>query len=311
MTNGIIAVEGDAKLAGAITYWQLNGTVSLDALRTAWVAAGLDEDALPSEPSETVGLSRAVRALLNPERDAHKIKGGEFKGGWVITETDTTGAKPVTVNVLTAAHTADEDAARSADNLRISVEPGFEFHRNEPTGIVLRKAYNRARGELDPSGDVSPWLKRLADALGCVSLRDTGGVYFIPRDGIDAWRKYAEVVESVSQGSHRIHRIPAMQTDDAVAAILDAIETEAESTLEAFEADLCKDGDDKLGLRALKSRSKQAEALADKLAKYEALLGVKLNKIRESLENTQANLTAAEWAIEAEKDKANDDRNVA
>lgn len=296
----IIAIHGDDKCAGAISYWSTPGAVHIDALAKAWADAGLPEKELPSLPSPTVAVTRALKSVMTPERTNKRVKGGDFKGGWLVIQTDTTGDKPVHRDVLFAVR--DDDAP---GGVRVKVEPGFEMTDGEPTELVYRKAFRAAlNGELDGSGDISPWLRKRVNKLSGVTMRDHGSVYFIPRDGMDEWANVTAAVEAATAKRMEVARIAAMHTDDAVAAVLTAVRSEAETALKAFEDDLCKEGDDRLGKRALANRTKMAEELTAKLAKYEGILGVSLEAFKDSLEGIKASIVAAEMALDDEADGA-------
>jgi hypothetical protein len=308
--NFVVAPDADAETAGAISYWRLGGSVKLTGLSAAWVAAGLDAADLPSEPSDKIGLSRALRNLESATRKAIQIKGGDFAGGWGLVDVITTDGNVHTRQVLRAKR------GEGSRELDIVVEPEYAhedaYHHfggsQTPVSVQLRQAYQRVRSELAAT-DVSAWLIDLARKVSAISLRESGGVYFIPRDEVARWEQISQVVASVSDGRHDVFRIPALQTAEAVEAILSSLEVEANDTIGAFEADLIKTGEDAIGARALKGRLRAADTLAAKLAKYEGLLGVKLDKIRESLETVKADLQAADWAIQAEKDKADENKN--
>lgn len=304
MTNiseKFIVSDAAPETAGAISYWRLGGSVRLADLAQAWVAAGLPADQLPSEPSDKIGLSRALREVETATRRAIAIKGGDFAGGWGLVDVITTDGNVSTRQVLRVKRGATDKA------LNIVVDPAYEYEDSDavadPISGQLRRAYGNARAELAAT-DVSQWLIDLALRAGAVSLRESGGVYFIPRDAVDRWATIAGVVASVSTGRYDVFRIPALQTQEAVEAILASLEAEANNTIAAFEADLIKAGDDALGIRALAKRTRDAQELGTKLGKYEALLGVKLDTVRTTLETVQANLQAAEWALQAERDAA-------
>ncbi len=137
--------------------------------------------------------------------------------------------------------------------------------------------------------DVSSWLLDIAYGQGAVSLRESGGVYFIPKSGVDYWSKIANAVEAGGAGS--VFRIPAVRTAEAVAAITDAVTAEAEAAALALEEELTKTGDDALGKRAIATRTKTVQELLAKLNSYEELLGQQL-AVRERVSTLQSTLSA-------------------
>ena len=154
----------------------------------------------------------------------------------------------------------------------------------EPLIMHIRQNFDRQRGELAPE-DVSMWLVKIAKLLQAVPLRDTGGIYFVPRPNVDRWQCVAKAIESVS--AHQVFQIPAMKNDEAIAAITDAITQEAEAAVANV---LEKLGD--LGDRALKTRRESCDQLLAKISAYDQLLGVQL-KCRERVEELQQAIAAA------------------
>jgi hypothetical protein len=146
--------------------------------------------------------------------------------------------------------------------------------------------------------DISGLLCRMVGKSSAVSLRDTGGFYFVPRANLDGWRKVVSVIRSVS--AHKVYEMPALASDEAVGAILDAIETEASADVAALEEAL---DNPKLGVRALEGRIDKCGRVEKKVAQYEALLGRSLEHLTEKLASIQARLTEAALAKQAEADK--------
>lgn len=297
-------VVTDVSTAGALSYWRLSGPLDGNALRAAWVAAGLDADWLPAPPTATVALARTLTSYagvsrvdgVRCERRAVKVRGNnEWAGGWILTDLRTHDGHVEPHELLHARLDA-------SDTLIVEVSPDVSFDLAD-----FRARFDRESAALAPT-DVSNWLIRLAGRLDAVSLRDRGGIYFLPRTQVELWERIVATVEAVSAGAYQVFRIPALQTKDAVQAILDALEHEAIDTIQAFEAAISATGDAALGPRALATKQRQAAALAEKLGRYEALLGTKLDVIRQTLELTQANLAAAVLAAEAEAEAA---RNAA
>ncbi len=108
------------------------------------------------------------------------------------------------------------------------------------------------------------------------------------------------VVEAIRNiGGHSIYRIPAMRGDDAVEAILDAIQSEAAEEAHAMEIALEKA---QFGERGWEHRISKTDTIEGKVARYEALLGARLDGIRERLTALRANLTIAMVKAQAEDD---------
>lgn len=294
--SDFIVTPDAAATAGAISYWRLGSTIDLPVLRAAWERAGLDTNLLPEEPSDKVGLSRALRDLESATRKAIKIRGGDFADGWGLVDIRTEDGNVRTVQVLRA--------RKLVGSAVVDVAVETDYLYTEDFSAQINAGFRRACSQL-AAPDVSIWLRNLAEGIDATSLRDKGGIYFIPRDAVGFWEKVTTVLAEVSRAECKVFRIPALQTAEAVEAILDSIEVEARDTIDAFEADLVAAAEpDGLGARALRTRQAQAEKLAGKLGKYEGLLGIKLDAIREKLETVSAGLTAARFAAEAAADAA-------
>jgi hypothetical protein len=260
--NNIIATDSDVNTAGAISYWRLSGDVDLNALTGAWAAAGLDTLLLPEPPSGRVALSRALRDIDGKVTDNTRRQAIKAQGGWW-------GVLEIVSDANGHIHTNQVCRARynTADQKIEVADAYFSLEQQ------IRAAAVTHRGRLAPS-DVSAWLIKVADARSALGLRDSGGIYFVPRTHVDFWAKVADVLASV--GDHKIFRIPALKTDEAVDAIIDAVTQEANKAAELLTANLLAEGDDAPGTRALGTMAKDCQAKLDKIRHYEDLVGVKL-----------------------------------
>jgi hypothetical protein len=270
--------------AGLISYWRLKDTIKLDALTAAWTARGLDPALLPKSVTDEVAFGRAVREQAAKRRLVRPLK---RRGAWAVVDERIVDERPVYLTVLTARFDSatDDDAG------------GPRFHQEEghtSAYIGLRDAivtaYVRNQGELD-STDISAWLVTLAAKQSAVSLRETGGIYFVPRPHVDFWRRAASAIESVS--GHRIFKIPAMRNNEAIDAITEAMTAEAERAANEIAEELSRTGDEALGNRALKTRAETCAALQSKVAAYEGFLGVQMTRVQERLSLLSANIATA------------------
>ncbi len=275
-----------SETAGAISYWRLSGNVALSELAAAWTAQGLDAKLLPSQPGDEVAAGRAVRDLQVKRRLVRPLA---KRGAWVVLdEAVTAGGDNVThVRVATV----------KFEGGHLSIDQGeASFETYAAARQQIRQGYDRARAELAPE-DVSGWLIKLAHDRSAVSLRESGGIYFVPRTAVDFWNKAVAAIQSVS--AHKIFRIPALKNSEAIDAILDAVTVETTAAAVAIEAELLAEGDEALGLRALKTRGETCGALLAKVEAYEALLGTKLPTLVSRIEDLRANVAAVALKTES------------
>lgn len=301
LTNGMQRTEkkiftiGDAPQevlarAGAFVLWRLSGNVDVIAMNKAWLDSELDPHHCPGAPSEEVAHHRAVKEHARAGVLCSKIR----DGGWALV-----GKQDV----------KDEAGAdlKFSTNLRVwraeSFVHGLKFEpADDPRRGVIEAAYTLHQRTLSTI-DISVWLVRQAERLDAVPLRDTGGVYFIPHKGLEEWTKIVHVLRAVS--SHKIFNVPALEEDaDSIALIMDGVMQEAESMMADLGADLSKVGTDSaLGERAWVTRKDRLVAFEDKLKRYEALLGTKLDKTRSALETFDTQISTALVACAAEAAK--------
>jgi hypothetical protein len=270
---------------GAVSYWRASGDVSIEALRTAWIDAGLDEKLLRKAPDAQSVLRRAVMQQQGRHRLVRGLKArGEFAivDEHVVEVKEGEPAVPPTYTTLCI-------VSGNSDNFKV-VRVDAPATEQEKFADTIEAACQIQQNVYDPS-DVTGWLVSLAYKNGAVTLRDSGGVYFIPKDAMDFWNRAATVVESVTNKSHRVFRIPAMRNNEAMAAIIDAITHEAEQLVAAVEQEMTATGDDALGKRALKTRQAEAEAMLKKVEAYEKLVDQQLI-VRGRVEGLQAAIVA-------------------
>jgi hypothetical protein len=286
-TDYVITPEA-AGVAGCVSYWRASGDINIDALATAWAAAGLDPKLLRKAPEDVTALRRAVMQ----QQDRHRLVRSVGKGAWAIVDehvVEPVAGQPAQAPTYTTLVIVRYDPL-TLPKYRVNTVDASATGALEIQAAVDR-GFRSQLGVFAPE-DVTSWLVALAYKQGAVTLRDSGGVYFIPRPSMDFWTRAADVVEAVSGKGHQVFRIPAMRNSEAVAAIVDAIQAEAAKVAETMEAEMLATGDDQLGKRAVKTRQADVEALLGKLADYETLLGLQLD-VRSRVEALQANLAAA------------------
>lgn len=276
-TDSKYLVTHDVQEAGCISYWRLAAGTSLARLRAAWIAQGLDEKKLPKPPAIETAAYRAVHALKDKRRLVRPL---ERRGAWVV-------VSEVVDPITNTTQYVNEMRFRVIQGNLVAERIDADQALFDALAASTDKRFRAAADELS-AHDVGSWLVDLSRTLGAVSLRESGGVYFIPRANTETWRKIAAAVEAAN--SHSVFRIPALRNDEAIAAIADAITAEADAAVAEIEADL-QTGE--IGERALRTREARCRDMSAKVASYETLLNVKLDAVRARLERLTMNVTAA------------------
>jgi hypothetical protein len=263
--SNIIATDTNDHAAGTITYWRLSSTDQIQAQDLSDALARKDaDDNAPRPPSPKTALRRAVAAQATGGK--RFVRKGV--NSILLVEQDGDDFEVILTATVNVVGQPEVDATDSVNDLMAA---------------TVKQDYWQHLDQLS-STDISSWLIREAVECDAISLRDTGGVYFVPSHKLDRWEQICDALHEVS--SCRVHRIPAMSTDDAVESILTALTEECKTFSEEMDAAL---GDSDLGARAMRGRADKADKMLAKLTRYEALLGDKMSDIAAQIQEQQAN----------------------
>jgi hypothetical protein len=257
---------------GAMVWWELQGGVSMADLRAAWGRNGLDCSLIPTENPTRRALRRALDEL--PAK-AHLVRPLANKQGFSLVAESGEGEALSYQQEVTVVLQDDQ-------TLRITgAQPTLDD--------MIRANYVHALATFS-SIEVSSILLRLVDTLSSVTLRDRGGFYFLPPASIATFRKAAQAFKEVS--GCVCYEVPAMRSDEAVAAILAAVEKEALTEGQSLEQVL---SDTEASARTLSTKSKAVARIEAKVASYETLLGAKLTDVQNALAALRAKLVEASF----------------
>lgn len=290
----LIATDQLAGASGVITYWALSGTAKHDELKAAWEKAGMPEDELIKTPSPLVALKRAVEnvshagALVKPLADED--------GYTVLRQTEgARSGKKQTWQTMFSAFIA------KSGKVEVWVEEFDILTSPDSAAKLAAQIEDELVVELGRlhSTDISVWLVRMASVVHAVSLRDSGGFYFIPRGAQeDKWNVVASVLQQTSAA--RVMTIPAMASEQATLAVLTALTEEITTTTTSLKDALVEA---RMGKRALDTKLASCGAMLDKIGTYEDLLGERLVSLRDAVDMLKAKYTEA-WLVEDAKQKA-------
>jgi len=273
---GFVAVnDAETGTAGAIVWWRLCGRTEHDKLSAAWALAGHSVDLLPQKATPAAAIKDAVKSASSDRLLARPL--GSHAGYAMVHEIpdgdDLEYTTALTVKILVGEPVFEPQGTQLADQI----------------DAAFRKEIRQMRQWV-----VGGWLAKLATTCNAVSLRPTGGIYFIPQADVARFRAWAETFMDI--GDSIVYEVPALESKNAVAAILDAVEREARDELTSIDDEITED---ELGKRALRSRERRCVALRTKLEAYSDLLGPALDGITAKLESTKASVVEAMLLAEA------------
>jgi hypothetical protein len=258
-----------------MVFWSLTGEVPVDALETAWTAAGLAPEVLPSAPSYAASFSRACAEHKSDSRLVRPVKGGFA----FVRETPDKSGKVSHAVECYVYHDTVHNTFRTEAGTMTAEEADMMLW-----SVQRRTAHHRAHYAIN---DLSLWVTSRVKAQRAVAMRPTGGFYFVPPSGtktIDAMKGALAAVGAT------IFAVTAVHNDAAAEAIVAALAAEVETMAERVTAEI--DGEE-VGSRALKSREEAARELASKIEHYESVIGASLATITGKLGGLQHSIVVA------------------
>lgn len=286
--NNIVVVNDlDPNVAGAISYWRLSGKVDYIKLVKALEAKVSEEESIPLPPqtSPEKALRRACREHMTPKgRILRKMDGDAH--GWEMFEEES----------------KEEDGNKLVHNRLFSAKVDRWIEVDDPSGKYGTRLEEDFRAHLDTitHADVSAWLVRCVYKMSALAMRDSGGIYFVPRHRLPIWKAVRASLQAAGQGNE-VFTIPAMRTEDTIDAVIDSLQSEAQATMEALEKEVAEAS---LGSKAIRNRADQCNVLTAKVQRYEELLGRKQKALTDKIAALQGELVAAAFALEAEEEAA-------
>lgn len=279
--NNLIALSENIPLAGAIVWWRLTGNVSASRLAVEVGRQGLSDKFVPSPVSPKTALRRAVHEIAEKHLLVRPLGKGD---GYAI-------VRESIVNEELEYETAAKVSLGANERPRTTELAGYFC------AAKVEREFDAAIGALSPV-DVSAWLIKTADRLDAIALRDTGGIYFVPKHTVEDWGRVIAALAACS--THGVFSVPALRSDQAVEAILDALSGEAESVATQLSNEVVET---EPGKRACDSKIRACEAMKAKISRYEDLLGRKLDTLQERMTEVRGMIVAAGLKAAASKDE--------
>lgn len=272
--------ETPGEHVGDLLWWALEGArISRQDLEQIWSDAGLSTELLPEPPTAERALKTATREALFGISDHLFRLGKETEDELVFAllheERDDAGNvhhSQVARVRLDRNHPARLESDSPSHDLIQAVFAGYDLLRH--THLV---------------DDVRRALVRLLDTCAAVTLRDHGGVYWVPAQFSDTVHRLQGAVSRI--GTSRLDILPIHATAEATAALGHAAHAsiEAEITLLQKEiADFVAAPPERPA--TLVRRLEQFQDLKEKAGLYQAVLSVQVSDLTSSIDELTASV---------------------
>lgn len=159
---------------------------------------------------------------------------------------------------------------------------------------VIRDRYQREVNRL-PGQSVGNAIVKVLHRLRAVTLRDSGGIYWLPASKLETISELAEGIKDAALTEGAVNSIYALHTqldEHSAGAVIAALQAEVKAQCDRIEAEIAA-GD--LGKRALETRQQDLFSIRAKVVEYEEILGVTLETMKER--SRQIEILAAREAL--------------
>ncbi len=211
---------------GDIVYWTLaEARIDRSTLESIWAGAQLDPAHLPEPPTAEKALKAAVReaAVGQPDRLIRLGKENETEIVFAV--------------VRETKHT--DGSVTYQQETRVILDRQAETVSCDIAGHDLAGVINTRFGELRSThtpDDIRRAMMKVLDSCAAVTLRDHGGVYWIPAPYAETVRRLQGAVEKI--GSSRVYLLPVHATEEANRTLGDAAKLAIEDELAALKAEV-------------------------------------------------------------------------
>jgi hypothetical protein len=274
--QGLTAKTGGVHV-GDLVWWSLaDADVSRADLEAAWQAAGLDPDLLPEIPTPEKALRTAIRQVQVGAKDQLVRLAHE-------------GADQLVYVVKQEAKTADHDTDyatlakitldRATGTLRVT-------GNNDMAGRVQAEFSRMLTTHV--SRDVMMTITKCLKRWAAVSLRETGGIYWVPTVSAGLVKALQGAVERIGQS--RVYLLPVNDSVDAQRSLGAAAAGSIETELKALQDEIAGFLVEAPRPSTLARRLTAFEELRARADLYRSILGVTLEDLDGQLASMEASV---------------------
>ena len=159
---------------------------------------------------------------------------------------------------------------------------GSIFNPPEENAILHRYQIEQQRCSSHKLGIA---MVKMVDRLHGVSLRPTGGFYWIPEPAIPRWNLLAQSIQDSSPDkSNVVYSVRTAMDDQLRSAVISGLTHSIETEIKAMQESLETDD---LGKRALKTKSSRCGRLRQRVVGYQKMFSVALTQLEDQLDEVE------------------------
>jgi|GEM_PF-3487170 len=260
----------ESRPEGAIVYW--NGApTDRQKLFEGLTATGM-EDYVPCQRTEAASLKMALEEFIDDaisERRSARTHKTQQDGERVIRDKIVQPLRNQKENGFEVVDVTRKDDQNDyvVDFAAKVIDGQVQISRGYASQAKVQRAYEVYRATLGGSA-IGGALIDIVKDLGGVTLRDSGGIYWLANDKLEQWEKVISAFEAA--GDNQVYMVRTIMDAKTVRAVNDAIVDEV-TKRSAELADEIMHG--KLGEQAIDNRLQSAKALHARVREYESILG--------------------------------------
>jgi hypothetical protein len=211
---------------GDIAYWTLaEARIDRSTLENIWASAQLSPAFLPEPPTAEKALKAAIREAATGQPDRLIRLGKEDE------------AEIIFAIVRETKH--DDGSVTYQQETRIILDRQVESVSSDVIGHDLGGVVATRFGELRSThtpDDIRRSMMKVLDSCAAVTLRDHGGVYWVPAPFAETLRRLQSAVEQI--GTSRVYLLPVHASGEANRTLGDAAKLAIEDELAALEGEV-------------------------------------------------------------------------
>jgi hypothetical protein len=211
---------------GDLLWWTLSdAAIDRNTLESHWTTAALPRELLPEAPTAEKALKTAVRETQTGQHDRLIRLGKETEAEIVF--------------AVVEEHKLPDGSVNYTQQTRIILDRAKEQVTSDDAGNDLARAVSVAFQRLlmtHTADDVRRTLVRTISTYAAVSLRDHGGVYWVPGPYARQLRQLQSAVEKIGQS--KMYLLPVHDSADAARTLGDAALGSIQQELEQLKAEV-------------------------------------------------------------------------